>query len=326
MRWGKTQEDNPEFSEFGPELLDIEISAGKCSGNCPFCYKENSSNKQSKNMSLDTFKKILDKITEKPNPLCQIAFGITGVQTNDAFIPMMEYCRSKGIIPNFTLSGADLTPELADKIAPLVGGLAVSVYQTDKNIGYNTVKAFTDRGVKQVNIHAFTSIQTLDFIYEILNDIQTDERLKKLNAVIFLGMKPKGRAKGHFHSVKQEDYAKLVQYCLDKNLRFGFDSCSAPKFESFIRSSDKFSEQQKAQMISMSESCESSAFSFYISVDGIGWPCSFAENESGIKSVNMLEIKDFLKDVWYGEAVTDFRNRLLKTCVNSCRNCVIYEV
>ena len=40
-RWGKTFTDDPKLSPFGPEILDIEISVGECSGNCSFCYKLN---------------------------------------------------------------------------------------------------------------------------------------------------------------------------------------------------------------------------------------------------------------------------------------------
>ena len=36
-RWGKTTKDDPQMSPYGPELLDLEISTGKCSGKCKFC-------------------------------------------------------------------------------------------------------------------------------------------------------------------------------------------------------------------------------------------------------------------------------------------------
>ena len=42
MRWGKTYEDDPNFSPIGPEILDLEISVNGCPNNCKFCYKGNS--------------------------------------------------------------------------------------------------------------------------------------------------------------------------------------------------------------------------------------------------------------------------------------------
>lgn len=66
-RWGRKKEDDPSFSPFGPEIMDIEITT-KCRGisalgPCKFCYKSNTAN--GINMSFDTFKVILDKITEQ---------------------------------------------------------------------------------------------------------------------------------------------------------------------------------------------------------------------------------------------------------------------
>lgn len=38
QRWGETQEDDPTWSPFGPEIMDIEISDGEsCPMTCAFC-------------------------------------------------------------------------------------------------------------------------------------------------------------------------------------------------------------------------------------------------------------------------------------------------
>ena len=64
-RWGKTQDENPEFSPVGPEIADIEITT-KCDGVngkvCQFCYKSNTPDGQ--NMSLDTFKAVFHKMCD----------------------------------------------------------------------------------------------------------------------------------------------------------------------------------------------------------------------------------------------------------------------
>jgi len=321
MRWGRTRDEDPLFSPIGPEILDLEISVNGCPNACPWCYKQNS-NTPPTNMTFEQFCMILYKM---PKTLTQIAFGITGVQTNPDFIRMLKLCRANGIIPNFTLTGIDLTEKLANQIAKLVGGLAVSVYNTGKDIGYNTVKMFTDRGVVQTNIHLMVSQETLDFVYEVLRDVKTDSRLEKLNAVVFLGVKPKGRAKDGFHSLTNEQYHSLVDYCFKNKLRFGFDSCSAPKFEHAVKRGDLSWEHQKL-LIMMSESCESSLFSGYINVKGEFWHCSFSEDESNVECVNVLDAGDFLEDVWYSPAVKKFRERVLATQVNGCRKCVTYDL
>ena len=62
MRWGVTENDDPERSPFGPEILDLEISTGACLGKCNFCYKCNGTQRvPTKHMTLETFKRILDR-------------------------------------------------------------------------------------------------------------------------------------------------------------------------------------------------------------------------------------------------------------------------
>ena len=61
-RWGKTLKDDPDFSPYGPEILDLEISSGKCSGRCEFCYKNNGEDENTHHLSLGEFKTIFDKM------------------------------------------------------------------------------------------------------------------------------------------------------------------------------------------------------------------------------------------------------------------------
>lgn len=317
-RWGTTFDDDPEYSPLGPEILDIEISVNGCPNRCSWCYKSNT-NEPATNMSFDTFKKIIDGFSKT---LTQIAFGITGIQTNPDFIKMMEYTREIGIVPNFTLSGIDLTDEIAEKVSKLVGALAVSAYKTDKNICYNTVKKFTDLGINQTNIHLLVSQETLDFVYEVLNDRMTDPRLAKMNAIVFLGVKPKGRAKDGFHSLSTEKYRELIDFCFKNKLAIGFDSCSAPKFEAAIKNMS-IAEEEKKRLIACSESCESSLFSSYINVNSEYWHCSFSEKEDGQECVSVLDKAKFL-DVWYSKAVMEFSNKSIQSMKDGCRYCHVF--
>lgn len=323
LRCGKTLEDDPSFCPYGPEILDLEISVNGCPNNCPFCYKNNTS-EEPINMSFEVFKTILDKM---PPTLTQIAFGITGIQTNPDFIKMMEYCRKKGIVPNFTLSGIDITDEIANKCSKLVGAVAVSAYKTDKNICYNTVKKFSDLGIEQTNVHLMISQETLSFAYEVINDSLSDERLNKLNAIVFLSLKNKGRAKQKFQPVTVEEYEKLIHYCFEKKARIGFDSCSAPKFEYTVKRMN-ISDKEKSELISLSESCESfGLFSSYINVFGDFYPCSFAENEEGWEDgISVLNCRNFLEDVWYSEKLNKYRQMSLNTCYpGGCRKCLVFK-
>lgn len=316
-RWGKTMKEDPIFAP-APEIADIEISVNGCPNRCKFCYKGNTPDAPT-NMSFETYKQIIDKC---PRTLTQVALGITGVQTNPDLIKILEYTRSKGIVPNFTLTGADLTEELAEKTAKLVGAVAVSVQKENRDICYNTVAKYASLGLKQINIHILTSFETLDFIYEVLEDIKTDERLKGLNAIVLLGVKPKGRAKGQFTPLYQHDMNDLITYCFDHNISFGCDSCSAPKCSSAVDASSDLSTEAKAKLQQCIEPCESDLFSCYINVKGEFWHCSFAENEPDVKTLSLLDVKDFVSDVWYSAPVDNFRQRLLA----NNRHCPIHNI
>jgi MoaA/NifB/PqqE/SkfB family radical SAM enzyme len=314
-RWGETKEDDPNFSPFGCEIADIEISTGDCSVGCQHCYKSNP-RRNGYHMNLDTFKVLFSKL---PKTLTQIAFGITDIDANPDFLAILEHTRKNGVIPNFTLSGVGLTDEIAKRCSELCGALAVSVYPHTKDLAYDTVKKFTDLGMTQVNIHLLYHQDNQDFVYRVLSDTKTDERLEKLNCVVLLGLKPKGRATG-FKPMCYDDFSKLVSWCFDKDIRIGFDSCSAFKFERFVRS--EMPDRQDLLMVS--ESCESTLFSVYIDVKGNAWPCSFTENELGIEPVNVLKCDDFVQDVWYSWPFKEFRMRLLDSCDGECRKCIAF--
>ncbi len=310
-RWGATPEDDPEFSPVGPEIADIEVST-ICSKGCPWCYKSNKC--QGRNMSLHDFKIILNKF---PNTLTQVAFGIGDIDANPDLWKMMEFCREKNVIPNLTINGDRMTPELYDKIVGLCGAVAVSLY--DKDTCYNAIEQLTNRGMNQVNIHSLLAHETYDKCIDVLLDSTTDKRLEKLNAVIYLWLKPKGE-RNHLTQVGAKDYRNLVRFALEKKLKLGFDSCSAPMFLKAVEGHGQYK-----QFETMCEPCESTLFSYYINTDGVGFPCSFSEGV--IEGIDVLHAQDFMKDVWNGKQTTDFRTNCIGSKdVNKCRNCTIYKL
>lgn len=322
QRWGKTLEEDPKFAPC-PEILDIEITTicnGPANRLCPFCYKSNNANGH--NMTLAQFQNIIDKMPF----LTQCALGADAQgTTNPDMFPMMEYARSKGIMPNLTI--ADVTPEIATKLAAVAGAVAVSVYRhAGFDVAYDSVKNLTDAGMKQVNLHYMISGRTIEDAYKVINSMKTDERLANVNAIVFLGLKQKGRGVKHDY-VTQEQYRDLVQHCIDNDVPFGFDSCSAASFLDSVKDTDNY-----AKFKELSEDCESTLFSSYINEKGEFFPCSFTENwveggwEHG-KGINVLEADNFITDVWNHPRVVEFRNALIANVdENGCRNCPAYTV
>lgn len=314
-RWGKTKDEDPQFGL--PEIADIEITT-KCSGPggklCPFCYKANTPN--GSNMSIETFKIILSKL---PKTVTQIALGADANCTmNPDIWKIMEASRAQGVVPNITV--ADISDETADKLIKYCGAVAVSRY-ANKDICYDSIKKLTDRGMKQVNIHMMISKETYNQALETIADYKNDPRLAKLNAIVFLSLKTKGRGKRGFSQLSHEEFAELVNLCLDSNTPFGFDSCGAHKFLKSISGLD----DQKRKLLEMSvEPCESSLFSIYIDTFGVFYPCSFSPDTDvwGNDGLNVLECNDFIKDIWKHERTEQFRKKLL----SNKRNCPLYTI
>ncbi len=333
-RWGRNKDDDPSYSEFGPELLDIEIST-ICSGipqkgkdeptPCKHCYKSNT--KVGSNMSFDTFQKIFSKI---PKTVCQIAFGIGDIDSNLDFFKMMEFCRENKVIPNYTTNGFRITDEIAQRTVRTCGAVAVSSYVQNKDICYNAVQKFSDtnkslKGKLQINIHCLLSKETLNFCYEVAKDSKSDKRLSNLNAIVFLQLKECGRGKS-YSQISAQEYSDFLNFLLENKIRFGHDSCCFPNLIFFSK------ESMKENIRLVAEGCESARMSLYINTEGIAFPCSFVEDK--FKGNDVANCKSFINDIWNSSEVSSFRNALLKSTENcncaeknkSCFKCPVYDV
>jgi radical SAM protein with 4Fe4S-binding SPASM domain len=306
-RWGSTVDDDPECAP-SPEIADIEIST-ICNHGCKFCYKSNTCN--GKYMTLDTFKLVFDKL---PKTITQVAFGIGDIDGNPDLYTIMQYTRDNGIIPNITINGTRMSSHDYDKLSGLCGAVAVSLY--DYETCKTSVVELGKRGLHQVNIHCLLSEETFNKCMNIAQKVHSDPLLAKyFNAVVFLWLKPKGN-RNTLHSVSEAHYNELINYLKTNNVRFGFDSCSAPKVMNVM--------PEHAEYI---EPCESTLFSMYINVDGKAFPCSFSEDECGYTGIDMLNINNFTTDVWNSEQYNRFRESVIKNKdKNGCRNCPLFNL
>lgn len=310
------------FNPFGPEIADIEITT-ICNGVtniynkkelCRFCYKAN--NKNGSNMSLNTYKKIIDVI----QPVCtQVALGADseGV-SNPELEDMLKYTIEKGLIPNITI--AEISNKTADLLAKYCGAVAVSCYENN-NICYDSVKKLTDRGMTQINIHFMISEETYYMALKVMEDIKKDERLSKLNAIVFLSLKKRGRGID-YNCLNNKKFAELYRKAVKNQIKFGFDSCSANKMYEITKNDENFKDIE-----TMIEPCESTAFSSYFNVDGDFYPCSFMECKGEWKSgININDIKK-IEDFWYHEKTMKFRKILLTELdCNGCRQCNYFKI
>ncbi len=319
VRYGKTIHDDPNYSPYGPEILDLEVST-ICKGidgkPCSHCYKDN--NSKGKNMSFEEFKIIFHKI---PETLTQIAFGIGSVDSNPDLFKMFEYCRLNKVVPNVTINGDNLTDVEAYLLHKFCGAVSVSCYEPE-DICYEAVKKLTDLNMKQINIHMLVAEETYEKCFGLMRDYQTDVRLRNMNALVFLLLKPKGARNKLTQLKNKKKYKKIVDYAFKHNIRIGFDSCSAPLFLHSVKGNKNFE-----QLEIVCESCESSLFSSYINVEGKYYPCSFTEEEE--KGIDVLNCNDFLKDVWFHDDTIHFRESLINQkhdISSSCRECPAFDL
>ena len=324
-RWGESVEDDPALSLVSPEIMDIEISDGEsCPMTCAFCYKGNKKGDASKSnhMTLETFANVLSKLPKIDGHyfVTQIAFGITSVGAHPEIFEIFQHCRDNNVIPNLTINGMDpLTDEQVENLVRLAGAMAISVNKYNFDQGLNLIDRLTKAGAKQINIHYVVSKQSLSFAYELMKAIKEDNRLRSLNAIVFLGLKPKNRGQV-FDVLPVEEYIRLVNHCLETGIPFGFDSCSAPRFDKSIEISS-IEEAKKKLLLSCSERCESGMFSAYVDSGGTYWQCSFGEGMPLSYGIDVTKITDFYQEVWSTDEMWKWRNRL--TELN--RECPLYK-
>jgi len=311
QRWGYTLDDDPDFSPIGPEVCDIEVST-ICHQKCKGCYKSNVA--RGENMSLETFKTIFHKL---PRTVCQIAFGVGDIDANPDLWNIMRYCRENSynfVVPNITINGYRMTDEYFSNLATLCGAVAVSSY--NREVCFATVQRLSSLGLKQVNIHQILHEDSYQECMELI-DLHAEGKIPGLRALVFLLLKPKGRGKCLTQLRDLTKYKALIDKALDKNVAIGFDSCSAGTFLSCISGRPNVK-----NLTELAEPCESNLFSAYINTAGYHFHCSFTEGELGWEGINLLEIEDYIKDVWYHPEVVRFRNKLLE----NKRQCFVHNL
>ena len=256
--------------------------------------------------------------------LGQVALGIGDIDGNPDLWNILEASREHGIVPNLTTNGMGVDDETAKKLAHYCGAVAVSSYHLD-DLCFDTVERLTAAGLTQCNLHKLVARETLSSCHELIDKVASDPRLKRLKAVVFLLLKPKGQRNKFTPVTDLGEFKSLFQHAQDKGIAIGMDSCSAPMALKTL----------PASTIPSIEPCESSIFSAYISVCGSLYPCSFTEGTPGWeKGIDLLdtEIKDFIGDVWKSYRLQNWREKLLessKGCSGCsvqkyCRSCPVY--
>ena len=165
-----------------------------------------------------------------------------------------------------------------------------------------------------VNMHIVLSKDNLDHVREVLADIAAG-KVEGLRSVVLLRIKPVGRASNMDCSVPLDVYRELVSFCLEKNISFGFDSCSATPVMDVLK------EMGKPELCASAEPCESGKLSSYINVKGEYWHCSFCERSDFVKPVNVLDYESATE--WWN---SDEMNRVRNFKDWACKSCPVFNL
>lgn len=293
------------FSLELPSLIDIGIM-GHCHNKCSICYQ---GDVDEQHMDIADFIKIIDQIKHHTN---QVALGGRGdPNKHPQFEEFLMYAKHNNVIPNYTTSGRDLTPEEVELTKRYCGAVAVSNYYQD--FTYRALNMFMDADVK-TNVHFVFSKDTFDHAINLIqgNDVWEGRvNLDKLNAVVFLLFKKRGRAEKLAELAPTYYQINLLclaikEYGAICKFKVGMDSCLVNHYCDLIAS---LTVEEKLSL----DTCEASRMSAYISPSLIMTPCSFYKMNEGVS----IQDKS-IKDVWDNSEVFLKTRKVLMNKKNCC--------
>jgi radical SAM protein with 4Fe4S-binding SPASM domain len=300
-----------------PTLADIQITT-KCNLHCPHCYAESSS--EGKNIGWEDLNLALD-VFEKEG-IFQVALGGGEPTLHPRFIEIIETVRKRGMVPNLTTNGKELTAEVAGAMGRYCGAIALSIeglgkeFERRRNFSWKKfcqsaelLKECGNKLVFQITV-SDSNIEKLPRLVDSLLDFQP-------YGIILLAYKPVGRGK-FFDDVlavkKNDSVKKILKKCLDKvegKTRIGFDCCFAQGIIEMAKEILPFN-------FKVVEGCSALRNSLAITKDLDVVPCSFIDY-----TVGNLRYQS-LSDVWFGERADEFRKKIdINIKKQPCAECLL---
>jgi len=364
-RWGKTRKDDPSKAPF-PEILDIEVTT-KCDGVggklCPFCYKSNTPN--GKNMSFETFKKILDNFpkhkqkfikfqnkngeTPKISPFSYVSKILKNIKKHNLEMAkqVKEDTHSLCQIAFGADSKAESNPDLwkmmdycrENGVIPNITVAEITDETADKLVekcGAVAVSRYEDKNICYDSVKKLTdrglkqtNIHAMISLETFDNAWETlQDRLtdpRLANLKAIVFLSLKKKGRGKGFTPLPQDKFNQIVDFAMKN-NIGIGFDSCSAYK-YLKSVEDHPDFKTFEKYS--EPCESTAFSSYINCDGKFLPCSFSEDGEFGEGIDVVNCDDFLKDVWNHPKTKTFRKKLLATVSQNkleCRECPLFEV
>lgn len=299
LRWGRQPGHDPVRAPW-PELADIAIS-NRCSRGCAHCYRD--SQPDGPQMSFDQYAFILERLASpRWGNVFQVAIGGGEPVQHPDFPRILRHTQKCGVVANFTTSGAGLDRPLAELAGRHAGAVAVSAASLD-SLDRRAVDLLAQAGAR-VNVHYVLGRESIAQATDILLG-KTNDLLSRVNAVIFLTLKPMGRASRENCLQDGPDLKRFLAAIGNNACRakIGFDACFVPLL---LRHTGVNPECVDA--------CEGGFFSLFIDEAMQVKPCSFASGQD-----SGLDLERFDMDFIWNVAFEEYRAAAFaKPCGSDC--------
>lgn len=209
----------------------------KCPLECKYCAAD-AGEAMAGELSTTELKKAIDILAEMN--VFHVALGGGELFERRDAIELAEYCRGQGIVPNATINGYYMSPELSEK-CKVFGQLNVSIDAIgDKyniNRGGRNIFERADRAIKMlvkagVSVGINTVITRKNF--NLLEEVVAYAHKLKLKEVLFLRLKPAGRGRDIYyqyrttHEQNKEIFPLLMKWAKKYNPFLQVDCSLAP--------------------------------------------------------------------------------------------------
>jgi len=210
-----------------PDLVDIKIT-DYCTFNCDFCYQ--GSTKNGKHAPFSDISTMVDILSR--NEVLEIAYGGGEPTQHPDFIRILEYTKSKFIVPNFTTKNINWLKDNFPKISHIIGSCAVSVTSLRDVHRVATVRDFYEVRSQQICAQVVMGTIKKNELQEIIKFCS-----EKQIPLTLLGYKTTGRGDSYRWKVNYDNWLEWVAEVLKTSqwYKIGIDTALVKEYDTELK-------------------------------------------------------------------------------------------